>query len=53
MLQFKFESDTLTDASAALVPEILAAVKTLAVPEVVVVGHTDTMGDASRTSRSA
>jgi len=44
-LQFVFESDTLTDESAALVPEILAAVKALAVPEVVVVGHTDTMGD--------
>jgi outer membrane protein OmpA-like peptidoglycan-associated protein len=44
-LQFKFESDTLTDASAALVPQILAAVKTLAVPEVMIVGHTDTMGD--------
>jgi hypothetical protein len=44
-LQFKFESDTLTDASAALVPDILAAVKALAVPEVMIVGHTDTMGD--------
>ena len=44
-LQFKFESDTLTDESAALVPEILGAVKALAVPEVVIVGHTDTMGD--------
>jgi len=44
-LQFKFESDTLTDASAALVPEILGAVKALAVPEVMIVGHTDTMGD--------
>jgi len=44
-LQFEFESDTLTKASAALVPEILAAVKALAVPEVMVVGHTDTMGD--------
>ena len=44
-LQFKFESDSLTDASAALVPDILAAVKALPVPEVVVVGHTDTMGD--------
>ena len=44
-LQFKFESDTLTDASASLVPEILAAVKALAVPEVMIIGHTDTMGD--------
>jgi outer membrane protein OmpA-like peptidoglycan-associated protein len=44
-LQFQFESDSLTDASAALVPDILAAVKALPVPEVVIVGHTDTMGD--------
>jgi OmpA family len=44
-LQFKFESDSLTDASTALVPEIFAAVKALAVPEVMIVGHTDTMGD--------
>ena len=45
VLYFQFESDTLTDASAALVPQILAAVKALAVPEVVIIGHTDTMGD--------
>ena len=44
-LQFRFESDTLTAESAALVPEILTAVKALSVPEVVIVGHTDTMGD--------
>jgi peptidoglycan-associated lipoprotein len=44
-LQFKFESDTLTDQSAALIPEILQAVKAIPVPEVFVVGHTDTMGD--------
>lgn len=45
ILDFKFESETLTDASTALVPEILDAVKALAVPEVVIIGHTDTMGD--------
>jgi outer membrane protein OmpA-like peptidoglycan-associated protein len=45
-LYFKFESDALTDDSASKVPEILSAVKQLAVPEVVVVGHTDTLGDA-------
>jgi outer membrane protein OmpA-like peptidoglycan-associated protein len=45
ILQFRFESDTLTTESTALVPEVLKAVKALAVPEVVVVGHTDTMGD--------
>jgi outer membrane protein OmpA-like peptidoglycan-associated protein len=44
-LQFGFESDTLTPESTALVPKILTAVKALAVPEVVIVGHTDTMGD--------
>jgi outer membrane protein OmpA-like peptidoglycan-associated protein len=44
-LQFQFESDALTDASTALVPEILRAVMALSVPEVVAVGHTDTMGD--------
>jgi outer membrane protein OmpA-like peptidoglycan-associated protein len=44
-LQFRFESDALTPESSALIPEILTAVKALPVPEVVVVGHTDTMGD--------
>jgi hypothetical protein len=44
-LQFRFESDNLTTESTALVPEILKAVKALPVPEVVVVGHTDTMGE--------
>ena len=45
-LYFAFESDALTDESSRKVPEILAAVKRLAVPEVVVIGHTDTLGDA-------
>jgi outer membrane protein OmpA-like peptidoglycan-associated protein len=45
-LQFQFESDALTGESAALVPEILKTVRGLPAPEVVVVGHTDTMGDA-------
>ncbi|HXT28481.1 MAG TPA: OmpA family protein, partial [Vicinamibacterales bacterium] len=31
---------------AALVPTILDAVKALSVPEVVIIGHTDTMGEA-------
>lgn len=43
-LYFTFDAATLTDASAALVPEVLTAVKALAVPEVVIIGHTDTMG---------
>jgi outer membrane protein OmpA-like peptidoglycan-associated protein len=46
-LQFRFESDELTDESRALVPEILQAVKDYPVPEVAVVGHTDTLGDAA------
>jgi len=46
-LYFKFESDELTDESAGKVADILIAVKRLAVPEVVVVGHTDTLGDAT------
>jgi outer membrane protein OmpA-like peptidoglycan-associated protein len=46
-LYFEFESDALTDESSRKVPEILAAVKRLAVPEVVVIGHTDTLGDAT------
>ena len=44
-LHFRFESNALTEESTALVPEILSTVKGLSVPEVVVVGHTDTMGD--------
>jgi outer membrane protein OmpA-like peptidoglycan-associated protein len=43
-LYFRFESDELTEESKALVPEILNIVKLRAVPEVMVVGHTDTMG---------
>lgn len=43
-LFFRFESDELTDESRALVPEILKTVKAHSVPDVVVVGHTDTMG---------
>lgn len=43
-LYFRFESDELTEDSKALVPKILATVKQRSAPEVVVVGHTDTMG---------
>ena len=45
-LYFRFESDELTDESRALLPDVLATVKQQVVPEVVVVGHTDTMGRA-------
>jgi outer membrane protein OmpA-like peptidoglycan-associated protein len=43
-LFFRFESDELTEQSQALIPEVLAAVKAHAVQDVVVIGHTDTMG---------
>jgi outer membrane protein OmpA-like peptidoglycan-associated protein len=43
-LNFRFESEELTDGSRAVVPEVLKAVKEYAVPEVVVIGHTDTLG---------
>jgi outer membrane protein OmpA-like peptidoglycan-associated protein len=43
-LFFRFESDALTDQSQALIPQILAAVKKHVVQDVVVIGHTDTMG---------
>ena len=43
-LFFRFESDELTDQSQALIPAILAAVKKHVVQDVVVIGHTDTMG---------
>jgi peptidoglycan-associated lipoprotein len=43
-LYFRFESDALTEQSQALIPEILSAVKAHVVQDVVVIGHTDTMG---------
>lgn len=45
-LRFRFESDELTDESRGMLPEILAAVKSFPYPDVAVVGHTDTMGNA-------
>jgi outer membrane protein OmpA-like peptidoglycan-associated protein len=43
-LFFRFESDELTDESQALIPQVLAAVKQHVVQDVIVIGHTDTMG---------
>jgi len=43
-LYFKFQSDELTDESRALLPEILSTVKQRSFPDVLVIGHTDTMG---------
>ena len=45
-LYFKFDSDELTDDSRALLPQILATVKERSAPEVAIVGHTDTKGNA-------
>jgi outer membrane protein OmpA-like peptidoglycan-associated protein len=43
-LYFRFESDELTDDSRSQVPDILQAIKNHPVPELLVVGHTDTTG---------
>lgn len=43
-LYFRFESDELTDDSRSMVPEILQAIKEHPVPELLIVGHTDTTG---------
>lgn len=43
-LNFRFESDELTDESRALFSRILQAVRKRPVPEVAVIGHTDTTG---------
>ena len=43
-LYFRFESDELTDASRPLVQQVVQAVKNRPMPEVVVMGHTDTTG---------
>jgi outer membrane protein OmpA-like peptidoglycan-associated protein len=43
-LYFRFDSDELTDESRALFPMILQSVADQAVPEVLVIGHTDTTG---------
>jgi outer membrane protein OmpA-like peptidoglycan-associated protein len=43
-LYFRFESDALTEQSQSLIPQILAAVAKHVVKDVVVIGHTDTMG---------
>jgi outer membrane protein OmpA-like peptidoglycan-associated protein len=46
-LYFRFESDELTEESRALVPEILKAVRGRPVPDLIIVGHTDTTGTAA------
>jgi OOP family OmpA-OmpF porin len=43
-LNFEFDSNELTVTSRALLVDVLAAVKAMPVPEVEVIGHTDTVG---------
>jgi len=43
-LPFRFDSEELTDEGQKLVQDVLQAVKNQPVPDVVVVGHTDTTG---------
>lgn len=43
-LPFRFESEELTDEGKRLVPDVVQSVKSYPVPEVVVIGHTDTTG---------
>ena len=44
-LHFRFESSELTDEALALVPGILEAVQARPVPNITVVGHSDTTGE--------
>jgi outer membrane protein OmpA-like peptidoglycan-associated protein len=43
-LYFRFESDELTADSQSMVPDILESIKNHPVPELLVIGHTDTTG---------
>jgi len=47
VLNFQFDSDELTADSKALLPQVLNAVKGHPVPEVQVIGHTDTVGSSA------
>jgi outer membrane protein OmpA-like peptidoglycan-associated protein len=47
MLHFLFESDSLTEESRALLPQILQAARRHPYPDVAVIGHTDTTGSAA------
>jgi len=44
VLSFRFDSEALTDEGQRLLPDVLQSVKSYPVPEVVVIGHTDTTG---------
>jgi outer membrane protein OmpA-like peptidoglycan-associated protein len=43
-LNFRFQSDELTDEARALVPDVLALVRKRPYADVMITGHTDTMG---------
>ncbi len=43
-LYFRFDSEVLTEESRALVPDVVRTIRARPVPDVVAVGHTDTMG---------
>ena len=47
-LYFRFESNELTDESRALLPEILKAIHARPVPDLIVIGHTDTTGTSAK-----
>jgi outer membrane protein OmpA-like peptidoglycan-associated protein len=46
-LYFKVDTSDLTEESRATLPDIMTAVKAWTVPEVTVIGHTDTTGNAA------
>jgi outer membrane protein OmpA-like peptidoglycan-associated protein len=48
ILFFRFDSEELTEESKALAPDIIRAVRERAVPDVLIVGHTDTTGTRAR-----
>lgn len=50
-LYFRIDTSELTPESHAILPDILSAVASRKVPEVSVIGHTDTTGSAARNYR--
>ncbi|MDQ5911475.1 MAG: hypothetical protein QG599_3573 [Pseudomonadota bacterium] len=51
LLYFKVGTDILTPASEADLPKVLAEIRRRPVPDISVIGHTDTMGDADVNAR--
>jgi OOP family OmpA-OmpF porin len=51
VLHFVLGTDELTDASKAELPKVLAALRERPVPDVLVVGHTDTKGESAANDR--